>query len=311
MRRKRGILAEDWTKLIADAKKLDVKFKSLTSDDGHALWKDMQTRDKQMEVHEKALQKAAIVAYEAGVGSRKVAEFMKDKGFAAAFKLLDGDRTLLGSELKLLEAHCDKCKVAAGVVEDLIGVMDKALMATKGSDKSAERTAAKKVRDAMHVRFLDLNAANNLRYKPDKYMTGFDKTFDKIVDHLIVEAFKKGKDPAVVAEIPQPLSDKKLPAAVKAAQELHKIVMTCAGKIVALTPPDPQIELLTGKAWAAHNDLRDKVTEFEGLVRKFKTELQAADPKGKVGDKIKAVAKLYDEAHAALVKADKKVGKVV
>lgn len=306
----RGIMANDWAKLIADAKKLEVKFKNLTLDDGNTLWKELQSRDKSMETHETSLQKATLAAYEAGVGSKKVAEFLNDKGFAAAYRLLDTDRKLLGDELKLLEAHCDKCKSAADLVEAQIAVMDKALVSSKGTDKSAERTAAKKVRDGLYLRFNDMNAASNLRYKPDKYMTGFDKTFDKIVDHLIAEAFKKGKDPANVAEIPQPLSDKKLPAAVKVAQGLHKVVMTCAEKMLAPKTPAPQIELLSAKAWAAQNDLRDTVTDFEGLVKKFKKELAAADPKGEVEDKVKAMAKLYDEAHVALIKADNKAGKV-
>ncbi len=304
-------MADDWTKLIADARKLEVKYKDLTLDDGKTLWKALQARDKSMETHEKALQKATLAAYEAGVGSKKLAEFMKDKGFAAAYKLLDADRTLLGSELKLLEAHCDKCKAAARVVEDHISDMDRALVASKGKDKSAERSAAKKVRDGLYERFNDMNAASNLRYLPDKYMTGFDATFDKIVEHLITEAFKKGKDPADVAEIPQPLAEKKLHTAVKEATEWHKTVMTCAEKLTALMPPNPQIEVFSTKAWAAHNDLRDKTSEFEALVRKFKKELAEADPKGEVAAKIKGIAKLYDEAHAALIKADSKVGKVL
>lgn len=303
-------MADDWAKLMAEAKKLETKFKDLTSDDGTALWKVLQARDRSLETHEKALQKAAIAAYEAGVGSKKLAEFLKDKGFAAAFKLLDADRKLLGSELKLFEAHCDKCKAAARVVEDLIEVMDRALNASKNKEKSPERTAAKKVRDALYARFNDMNTANNLRYLPDKYLTGFEATFDKIIEHLIAEAFKKGKDPGA-AEVPQPLAEKKLQAAVKTATDLHKTVMTCVTKMAALQPPAPQIELLSAKAWDAHNDLRDKATAFEALLKKFKKDLADADPKGEVEAKIKGIVKQYDEAHAALIKADAKVGKVL
>ncbi len=302
-------MAEDWAKLIAEAKKLESRFKDLTLEDAKALWKVLQDRDKSMEAHEKALQKAAIAAYEVGVGSKKVAEFMKDKGFAAAFKLLEADGKLLKPELKQLDTYCDKCSDAAKVVKDLIADMDKALTASKGKDKSAERTAAKKVRDALHERLDDMNAASNMSVLPEKYLTEFDKNFDKIIEHLIAEAFKKGKDPEAAAEIPQPLAEKKLAPALKEAQGLHKAVLTCVEKMKALTPPDPKLELLSAKAWDGHDALRDLTTEYEGLVRKFKKELAAADPKGDVEDKVKAIAKLFDEAHVALTKADAKIGK--
>lgn len=304
-------MAEDWAKLIAEAKKLESRFRDLSLEDAKALWKTLQDRDKSMEAHEKALQKAAIAAYEAGVGSKKVAEFLKDKGFAAAFKLLEADGKLLKPELKQLDTYCDKCSDAAKVVKDLIADMDKALTASKGKDKSADRTAAKKARDALHERLDDLNAASNLSVLPEKYLTDFDKNFDKIIEHLIAEAFKKGKDPEAAAEIPQPLTEKKLQAAQKEALALHKTVMTCVEKMKALTPTDPKLELLSTKAWEAHNALRDLTGDYEGLVKKFKKELAAADPKGEAEDKVKAIAKQYDEAHVALTKADAKVGKAV
>jgi hypothetical protein len=304
-------MADDWARMMADAKKLEARIRDLTLNEAKGFWKALQARDTSMETHEKALQKAAIAAYEAGVGSKKLSEFQKDKGFAAAFKLLEADRKLLVAELKQMEAQCDKCKVAARQVEDLIGVMDKALVASKTKEKSAERTAAKKVRDALYERFNDLNAASDLRYLPDKYMTGFDATFDKIIDHLIAEAFRKGKDPAEAAEVPQPLADKKLQAALKEAQALHKTVFTCLDKKTALQPPNAQIDLLTVKAWAAQDALHKLVMEFEALIKKFRKELAEADPKGEVEDRVKAIAKLHDAAREALGKDSAKAGKLV
>lgn len=307
-------MADDWSKLIADAKKLETKIKDLTLDEGKRLWKELQARDKSMEAHEKALQKAAIAAYEAGVGSKKVTEFMKDKGFAAAFKHLDGDRTSLKGELKDLETHCDKCKAAAHVVEDLIGVMDKALVTSKNKDKSAERSAAKKVRDGLYERFNDMNSASNLRYLPEKYMTGFDATFDKIVDHLIAEAFKKGKDPSEVAEVPQPVTEKKIQAGLKEAQQLQKTITTCLEKKAPLEPGDARAEILNSKAWAALDELRKVANTWDALAKKFKKELAEVDPKGDVQDKIKEISAVYDAAMKALkadVAKDVKLGKVV
>ena len=304
-------MADDWAKWIADAKKLETKTKSLSLDDGKDHWKALQERDKLMEAHEKALGKAAIEAYEAGVTTKKLAEFMKDKGFAAALKLLENDRKMLVAELKLLEAHCDKCRAAVHLLDDMVGAMDKVLVASKGKDKSVERVAAKKVRDGLYERFQELSEASNLRYLPDKYMTSFDGQFDKLIEHLLAQALKKGKDPVEEVELPQPLTDKKLAATVKLAEHLRKDVETCVEKKKAMKVEDAKGEALLNKAWATLEELKEVSLKYEGLARKFKKDISVSKERDDIGKQIKAIAQQYEAALQALKAEAVRIGKAV
>ncbi len=210
-------MADDWTKLVAAYKSLEPKLTKSSLEDCKDLWKGLQSLDKAMEAHEKKLGAAAIAAYEAGVISKKLAEFLKDKGFADAKKQLDGDRKLLVTDLKDLLGHCDTCKAGAAAGADLASQMAKALAAEKSKDKNPARDAVKKLRLDLVETVRALTEANNIRFQVPKYMTVFDSQYDKLIDHLIAEALKKGKDPEDQLEVPQPLTDKKLGALVKEA----------------------------------------------------------------------------------------------
>ena len=294
---------DDWgkhyIKFLAETKSLAAETANYNLDDTEGLWKALETTDKQMEGHEKKLGAAAIDAYEAGVVSKKLAEFMKHKAFADAKKALDIDRKNLVAGLKMLEVQCNKCKAGATKAYDLSQRMSKAIVGDKTKEKNPEREKVKKLREGVMATFEELTQAEKLRHKPPKYMVVFDAQYDKLIDHLIAEALKKGKDPKEALEVPQPLTDKNLGLLAK---EATRYVTNIGGNVA-------EIESINGK-----------VTSIKDKLSKLKADRKAAEAKGdaKAAAKAKeaedalgtdAVA-LRDAAEALVGKADKSFEKL-
>ncbi|MGV8986395.1 MAG: hypothetical protein ACOH2H_08945 [Cypionkella sp.] len=323
------VWGKHYIKFLADFKSIKSELEKYTLDDAEDLWKALQARDKLMEGHEKKLAAAAISAYEAGVTSKKLPEFMKDKGFADAKKLLDNDRKLLVAELKMLDVHCDKCKVSAGKAYALAQDMTKALMADKTKDKNPEREKVKKLREGLMTTFAELTEANKIGFKPPKYMTVFDAQYDKLIDHLIADALKKGKDPEEQLEVPQPLTDKKLGALVKEAGRLGSSVNASILKKEAIeekiakekggTAPagkdasktlDPAAEAFLTKARKTFQKLQKVGDEGEALKKKFKAEIAALKERTEILKQFKSIEDEVEKAKTCIEEGTVKAKKV-
>lgn len=309
-------MAEDWVKLFlkfsAANRSLAPELAKYTLDDADEIWKTLEARDKAMEVHEKKLGAAAIDAYKAGVSSKKLAEFMKDKAFATAKGFLDADRKLLVAELKLLEAHCEKCKASTTKAYTLAQEMAKALLADKTKVKNPEREKVEKLREGLMEQFDELSRAEKVRYKVPKYMKVFDAQYDKLIDHLIAEALKKGRDPAEEAEVPQPLSDKKLAAAVKDVGEMGASITETLDKKNKLKVIDEKtLDTAMTKAWDTLEAMRKVQDYYDGLLKKFKKELAAFKERDEILKKVKAIGDEIAKAQKVLKEDANKAGKIV
>lgn len=334
MRRIGGTMLDEWAKhflkFSADNKSLAAELAKYSLKDAKDLWDVLEKRDKAMEVHEKKLGTAAIATYEAGVTSKKLAEFMKDKDFAAAKAALDEDCKHLEAELSALEDYCDKCRAAAEKAYVLAQKMAKALIADTTKEKHPEREKVEKLREALMTRFEDLSKAEKMRHKPPKYLMVFKKQYDKLIDHLIAEALKKGKDPEDQLEVPQPLTDKKLGALVKEAARLVGSINTSILKKEEIeakakkdqkppapgapeTPkvPDPAAEAFLAKAKRTFGKLQKIAEEAESLKAKFKAEIALLKEKTEILKQFKTIEQELERAQTCIEEGTVKAKKVV
>lgn len=318
--------AKHFIKFKAETSTLSTELAKYALKHAEGLWDDLEKHDKSMETHEKKLGAAAIDAYEAGVTSKKLAEFMKDKDFATAKALLDEDRKQLVDELKSLDEYSAKCKAAAEKAYELAQRMSKAIMADKTKEKNPEREKVKKLREGLMTKFEELSKAAKLRYKPPKYMTVFDAQYDKLITHLIAEALKKGKDPEDQLEVPQPLTDKKLGAYVKEAARLGTSVNTSIlkkedieekAKKDAKSPapgtpsePDPAAVAFVTKAKRTLGKLQKIAEDAEALKAKFKAEIALLKEKTDILKQFKAIEVEFEKAKVCIEEGTVKAKKV-
>ena len=295
-------MADDWVKLEANYKKLEPQIKKSTLAQANKLWGLLQTRDKMLETHEKTLAKAAIAAFDKGVKGKTVTEFMKDKGFGEAKKLLDTDRRLLVNELYELKLFCEGCFDLAKLMDNLSSQMAKAMKASK--DKSPARTKVEKLSEALVNQLKDTNEAAAMRFRPDKYLTSFNGQYDKLIVHLLEQALKTGAENKEDDELPQPLTDKKLKEAVQQCKDLHEAVEENANDALGLKSQGSKATAgPMKKAATALSDLKKLALRYDGLRSKFKKEIAASKEKSEIEAKASDMATEF----AAAEKSFKKV----
>ncbi|MBI1172671.1 hypothetical protein GC209_14845 [bacterium] len=297
------MILDDWSKTFikfsAELRKLTPELQKYTMDDAETLLKAVQDRDSDLEKQEKKLRAAALAAYEAGMTGTKLADFLKDKDFADAKKLLDTSCKLLASELKLLDTHCDKCRASANKAYELAQAMAKAIAADKTKDKNLEREKVKKMREGLMAQFEELTNAYKLRYKVPPHLNVYEEQYDKFITHLIAKAMKKGKDPEKQLQVPVPLTDKKLGMMVKEADHLAAQVLANMTKNFALKDSKPTAAApFLKKAEADVAKIRKISDEASALERKFKNEI--AELKERL-----EILKQFKSIHETLEKSEK------
>jgi hypothetical protein len=300
-------MAEDWAKVEAELGKLLAKCKPYSLDGATKLWHAIQTRDKLIEAHEKALEKAVIAGHEAGIVGKSVADFAKDKGFSDAKKLLDADRKALVGELKALDEYCDACDALGKVGDKMNETVLKSLKAAKVSSPAQRKVD--KMRLELAAKVKDLFSAHALGFKPEKFLTTFNAQFDKLIDHFLAEALKKAKPAKDAGEMPQPLASSKNKKRIKDMAELDKrIEKLCKDALAAAADKAPQKAMKLLETAQFQLEAMQKIYgEFAKLVSKFKTDIAASkdhDDVKKAGVEIK---KLADDAKATCLATRKKI----
>ena len=294
-------MADDWAKLEADCKKLEPQIKKSSLAQATKLWQALLARDKVMDAHEKMLTKAATAAYEKGVKSKTVLEFMKDKAFSDAKKLLDTDRRLLVNELYELKLLCEGSDDLAKVMDKLSGKMAKAIKAA--NDDGPAGIKAKKLRDDLAASLKDVNEAAALRFKPDKYLTSFNQQYDKLIDHLLAEALKKVADTQDSDDLPAPLADKKLKASVDDAEDLADAVKAGLDQAVAAKEKDPKtVATPLKKASTALSELKKLSMRYQSLRIKFKKDIATAKDKTEIETQIGVIVGHFNDAEVLFKK---------
>ena len=274
-------MADDWAKLEADYKKLEPQIRKSTHAQATKLWQALVARDKLLDTHEKMLSKAALAAYEKGVKGKTIGEFLKDKAFGDAKKLLDTDRRLLVNELYELKLYCEGCAELAKPMDKLSEKMAKVIKAAKDDGPSGAK--AKKMRDELAASLKDVNEAAALRFKPDKYMTSFNQQYDKLLDHLLAEALKKAADKPDDDELPQPLTEKKLKDALQQCKDMHEAVEYSLNDALGLKSQGPKVTAApVKKAATTLTDLKKLAMRYEGLRLKFKKEIAGSKEKADI-----------------------------
>lgn len=300
-------MAEDWAKVEAEIGKLQAKCKSYSLDGANKLWHAIQTRDKLIETHEKAFEKAVLAAHEAGIVGKTVADFAKNKGFVDAKKLLEADRKALVGELKALDTYCDECDSLGKIGDKMNEAVLKSLKAAKVSSPAQRKV--EKLRLELAAKVKDLFSAHALGFKPEKFLTTFNAQFDKLIDHFLAEALKKAKPAKEEGEMPRPLSEANNKKRIKDMGELDKrIEKLCKDALAAAADKSPQKAMKSLETAQFQLEAMHKIYgEFAKLVSKFKKEIAESkdhDDVKKAGIEIK---KLSDDAKATCMATRKKI----
>lgn len=300
-------MADSWAKLLADLEKATAEAKKYSLSEATKLFNVLLVRDKLLETHEKAFSKAAIAAYERGMKSTTLVEFLKDHDVAEAKKNLDTDRRLLVGELDTLEVYCKSCDKTGDMLDKLMDVAAKAFKAA-AKDKSADKIAAEKLRDALVVKLKDINEAAAMRFRVEKYLTAFNGQYDKFIAHLLETALKKA-DEKKDDELPQPLVDKKLTAAHNLADaELTKIKEAVKD---AQDTKDPKAASLAMKhAQIAHAGLAVLSKKYEKVKTDFKKQITASKDRKDIESKIKDIIDSADIGKKLITDAAAKLKKM-
>lgn len=300
-------MAEDWAKVETEIVKLLAKSKPYSFDGANKLFHAIQSRDKQIETHEKAFEKAVLAAHEAGVVGKAVADFAKNKGFVDAKKLLEADRKALVAELKALDVYCDECDSLGKIGDKMNEAVLKSLKAAKVSSPAQRKVD--KLRGELAAKVKDLFAAAALGFKPEKFLTTFNAQFDKLIDHFLAEALKKAKPSKEEGEMPRPLSDANNNKRIKDMTDMEKrIDKLCKEALAAAADKSPQKAMKALEAAQFQLGAMQKIYgEFAKLVSKFKKEIAASkdhDDVKKAGVEIK---KLADDAKETCTATRKKI----
>jgi hypothetical protein len=300
-------MADSWAKLLADLKKATTEAKKYSLSEANKLFNVLNVRDKLLEAHEKAFSKAAIAAYERGMKSTTLAEFLKDHDVAEAKKNLDTDRRLLVGEIEDLDNYCLACDKTGDMLDKLMDVAAKALKAA-AKDKSPDKILAEKMRDALVVKLKDINEAAAMRFRVEKYLTSFNGQYDKFVAHLLETALKNADDKKD-DELPQPLVDKKLTAAHNLADaELTKIKDAVKD---AEDAKDPKAAALAMKqAQTALAGLSVLSKKYEKVKTDFKKQIVASKDRKDIESKIKDIVESVDVGRKLCTEAAAKLRKM-
>lgn len=289
------MMAEEWSKLEADYKKLEQQIKKSTFAQADRLWQALLARDKLMDGHEKLLTKAAQVAFEKGVTGKTVVEFMKDKGFGDAKKLLDTDRRLLVNELYELKVYCEACDALAKVMDKLSEKMAKAIKLA--NDPGPAGVKATKLRLELALSLKDVNEAAALRFKPDKYMTSFNQQYDKLLGHMLTEALKQVSEAKDDDALPQPLVEKQLQAVVVQSEKLRVGVTKALDEALAATAKDPKAAAAPlKKAATALGELKKLAMRYQGLRTKFKKDIAGSKERTDIEGRISEIVANFEAA---------------
>lgn len=294
-------MAKEWDKFSADYKKLKSQSAGLTKQAGAAEVKRMQVANSNVSEGEGNLKTSLTKARKGGVTGDSVGDFMKNKDFQEAMKLLNKAVDMLEEGVKAVNDFADKADAAADALAGLHADIGKDLKKRKDSSESKKDIQALEATteaDAKEFRSL----ARNTRERVVPAYRDYGKKFQATVAKIVKEA------PDVVAkevegkEIPQKLVDRVLNTAfTKCAAGAKDVKTMCDTAMTKATRGDNAGALAElKKAVLRRKDITVIAEDYAKIVKDFKDVVQGTKDAKKILDTVAKMAQFDTVSERAI-----------
>ena len=288
-------MAKEWDKFQAEYKKLKPGIDKHSTTEASAVFQRFKLASANRSQGEDYLGDSTVTARKNGVTGATLAEFMKDKTFSDAKKLLDKVVDEYATELKALDAFCDAATKLSGEVAVLNKAIEKDLKSRKDKSESKKDIEALLATTADDVK--ELNKAADYRTKPNPFQRGYVANYAKAIDKIVKEAPEEQERKKDATEMPQLFVDRNIKANTSKAIALNKAVADACNEAITAAGDDVKAALPFLKtaqtSLVALKEMNDKYVE---AVKKFQAAIDDSKDKAKTEKMIDAIGKSFDAA---------------
>lgn len=291
-------MAKEWDKFQADYKKLKPAIGKHSTTEASAVFTRFKLASANLSQGEENLGDSTVTARKNGVTGDKLTDFMKDKSFSDAKKLLDKVVAEYVEQLQAVDAFCDAAAAVSGDVAVLQKAIEKDLKSRKDKSESKKDIEALLATTVDDIK--ELNKSVAYKTKPNPFQRGYAANFAKHLDKIVKEAPEEQERKKNATEMPQLFVDRNIKTNFTKAVALGKAVadacdkaMEAAGNDMAAAVPHLKA---AQTALVALKGLNDSYVE---AVKKFQADIDNSKDKDKVEKMIAAIAKSFDTAARA------------
>jgi Asp-tRNA(Asn)/Glu-tRNA(Gln) amidotransferase C subunit len=265
-------MAKEWEKFQSDYKKIKPAIDKHTAAAVSAVYKRVTLADANMSEGEANLAESTVTARANGVTGTSLPDFMKDKTFSDAKKLLDKAVGQFVGELKALDDFCDQAEKAADQVAALYKAIEKDLKSRK--DKSESKKDIEALQATCLTVHGELEKVAAFKKKPNKYQRDYVANYMKTIDKILKEAPEEQVRKKDATELPQLFVDRNIKLNASKAMALAKKVGDDCNKALEASQADLKAALPHLKtAQLALVQLKKLSDDYAEAEKKFKAAL--------------------------------------
>ncbi len=274
-------MAKEWEKFQSDFKKLKPAIDKHSASAASAVYKRVTLADASMSEGESNLAESTVISRKNGVTGTNLPDFMKDKAFSEAKKLLDKAVAQFVGALKELDDFADGAAKASAEVGALYQRIEKDLKSRK--DKSESKKEIEGLRDTTLAAYRELEKSAAYKNKPNKYQRDYVSNYMKTIDKILKEAPEEQERKKEATEMPQLFVDRNIKLNTSKALALTKKVTDDCNKALEASEKDLKAALPFLKtAQVALVELKKIADTYAEATRKFKDALNNSKDKGKI-----------------------------
>lgn len=289
------IMAKEWEKFQSEFKKLKPSIDKHSAEAASAAYKRVTLASANVSEGESNLAESTVTARKNGVKGTALPDFMKDKTFADAKKLLDISVGQFVEELKTLDTFCDGAQATADKLATLYRAIEKDLKSRK--DKSESKKDIEALQATCLKEHGELEKAAGFKTKPNKFMRAYVGNYMKTIKDILETAPEAQASKKEQTELPQLFVDRNIKLnTTKALAFGKKVKEACdlAMEAAANDLKDALPHLKTAQAALVQlKKLSDDYTEAE---KKFADALTNSKDQGKIEKMLESIHKALDSA---------------
>lgn len=285
-------MAKEWDKFQSDYKKLLPQIKKYSVEEASAAKTRVNSANTNCGEGERNLAASMVKARKNGVTGTALPDFIEDKGFAEAYKLMKSAFNMLAEELIAIEAFSK----AAAVVQTDVTKLDTAI--TKDLKGRKDSSASKKEIEGLQEQIAtDLKALKEAAGKYDgvepmkKNLPG---NFPKSVAAVLKQAPEAQETKEETETLPMLLVDRNLKSNVSKALKIAKTIGDEIKEALELAATDMGGAATKIKAAAGElKTLSELVKQYQKLKTDYKQDIAVSKDKGKIETAIDTIEKAY------------------
>lgn len=291
-------MAKEWEKFQSDYKKLKPGIEKHSASAVSAVYKRLGLADANLSEGERNLAESTVTARKNGVTGTSLPDYMKDKTFAEAKKLLDQAVGQFVEALKELDSFADDADKVASEVGALYQKIEKDLKSRK--DKSESKKEIEGLRDTAMANYQDLKKVAAYRDKPNKHQRDYVANYMKTINKILSEAPDEQVRKKEATELPQLFVDRNIKLNTGKALALSKKVTDDCDMALSAAEKDLKAALPFLKtAQVALIELKKIADTYSDAVKKFKDLLENSKDQGKIEKMIDGINSALETAARA------------